>query len=323
MRYRWDPAYPMGRRDAQTADANLRASDDERNGGGRQAVPPLRRGAPRRDRVQAAPRHRHVGHHAGRPQRAVRRPAPAPQRAATPAAAAPPDPALGLPRGLPRPRRRGDHPLLSPLPRALVPDRHRGLRAVAQGGGRPPAPPQPLRRRRRRLASRTRSWTTEPVHTHSPTPRPTATRPTPCAPWSSSPGSAESELARDRGVAATSPPPTPARSSRPRTCPSACWHVIAAGHAVVQRDGTPIGLLGRGDSWSEHSLLNQAALLHRRRRTVASDAVHAEPTPVLRDPRRATPCWPAAWWRGRPPRPTDWRCPSSTPWSHLGLAGGG
>ncbi|HWF15511.1 MAG TPA: cyclic nucleotide-binding domain-containing protein [Acidimicrobiales bacterium] len=35
------------------------------------------------------------------------------------------------------------------------------------------------------------------------------------------------------------------------------WHVIAAGHVVVQRDETPIGLLGRGDSWSEHSLLNQ------------------------------------------------------------------
>jgi CRP-like cAMP-binding protein len=35
------------------------------------------------------------------------------------------------------------------------------------------------------------------------------------------------------------------------------WHVIAAGHAVVQREGTPIGLLGRADSWSEHSLLNQ------------------------------------------------------------------
>jgi hypothetical protein len=26
---------------------------------------------------------------------------------------------------------------------------------------------------------------------------------------------------------------------------------------VVQRDGTPIGLLTRGDSWSEHSLLNR------------------------------------------------------------------
>ena len=35
------------------------------------------------------------------------------------------------------------------------------------------------------------------------------------------------------------------------------WHVIIGGHAVVQRDDTPIGLLGRGDSWSEHSLLNQ------------------------------------------------------------------
>jgi CRP-like cAMP-binding protein len=34
------------------------------------------------------------------------------------------------------------------------------------------------------------------------------------------------------------------------------WHVIVAGHAVVQRDGTAIGLLGRGDSWGEHSLLN-------------------------------------------------------------------
>jgi CRP-like cAMP-binding protein len=39
--------------------------------------------------------------------------------------------------------------------------------------------------------------------------------------------------------------------------PVRMWHVITGGHAVVQRDGTPIGLLGRGDSWSEHSLLNQ------------------------------------------------------------------
>ncbi|HEY1653403.1 MAG TPA: DUF1707 domain-containing protein [Acidimicrobiales bacterium] len=31
MRYRWDPAYPMGRRDATPYDAGLRASDDERN----------------------------------------------------------------------------------------------------------------------------------------------------------------------------------------------------------------------------------------------------------------------------------------------------
>jgi signal-transduction protein with cAMP-binding, CBS, and nucleotidyltransferase domain len=39
--------------------------------------------------------------------------------------------------------------------------------------------------------------------------------------------------------------------------PVRMWHVILGGHAVVQRDGTSIGLLGKGDSWSEHSLLNQ------------------------------------------------------------------
>jgi DUF1707 SHOCT-like domain len=31
MRYRWDPVYPMGRRESQLADASLRASDEERN----------------------------------------------------------------------------------------------------------------------------------------------------------------------------------------------------------------------------------------------------------------------------------------------------
>jgi hypothetical protein len=31
MRYRWDPAYPMGRRDGSPPDTSLRASDDERN----------------------------------------------------------------------------------------------------------------------------------------------------------------------------------------------------------------------------------------------------------------------------------------------------
>jgi len=31
MRYRWDPAYPMGRRESPPYDASLRASDDERN----------------------------------------------------------------------------------------------------------------------------------------------------------------------------------------------------------------------------------------------------------------------------------------------------
>jgi CRP-like cAMP-binding protein len=35
------------------------------------------------------------------------------------------------------------------------------------------------------------------------------------------------------------------------------WKLIAAGHAYVAHDGAPIGLVGRGESWSEYSMLNQ------------------------------------------------------------------
>jgi len=39
--------------------------------------------------------------------------------------------------------------------------------------------------------------------------------------------------------------------------PVARWHVIVNGHALVERDDTPLGLLGVGQSWGEHSLLNR------------------------------------------------------------------
>jgi CRP-like cAMP-binding protein len=39
--------------------------------------------------------------------------------------------------------------------------------------------------------------------------------------------------------------------------PVRLWHLLVRVHAIVQRDETPIGLLGRGDSWAEHSLLNR------------------------------------------------------------------
>jgi CRP-like cAMP-binding protein len=38
--------------------------------------------------------------------------------------------------------------------------------------------------------------------------------------------------------------------------PVRVWRMLASGHAVVERDATPIGLLGAGDSWCEHSILN-------------------------------------------------------------------
>jgi CRP-like cAMP-binding protein len=34
------------------------------------------------------------------------------------------------------------------------------------------------------------------------------------------------------------------------------WQLLVAGHGVVERDATPVGLVGAGDSWCEHSLLN-------------------------------------------------------------------
>jgi signal-transduction protein with cAMP-binding, CBS, and nucleotidyltransferase domain len=49
----------------------------------------------------------------------------------------------------------------------------------------------------------------------------------------------------------------PGQVMQAQDVPVRMWHIITDGHAIIQRDGTPIGLLGRGDSWSEHSLLNQ------------------------------------------------------------------
>ncbi|HEY1826935.1 MAG TPA: cyclic nucleotide-binding domain-containing protein [Acidimicrobiales bacterium] len=48
----------------------------------------------------------------------------------------------------------------------------------------------------------------------------------------------------------------PGRILQMQDVPMRHWRILVAGHAVVERDATPIGLLGAGDSWSEHSLLN-------------------------------------------------------------------
>ena len=66
------------------------------------------------------------------------------------------------------------------------------------------------------------------------------------------PGSEVEELATRCAVSTAHP----GQVVQAQGVPVRMWHVITGGHAVVQRDGTPIGLLGRGDSWSEHSVLN-------------------------------------------------------------------
>jgi CRP-like cAMP-binding protein len=69
-------------------------------------------------------------------------------------------------------------------------------------------------------------------------------------------GLADSELAElaDRCDISTA---HPGQVMQAQDVPVRMWHVITAGHAIVQRDDRPVGLLGRGDSWSEHSLLNE------------------------------------------------------------------
>jgi CRP-like cAMP-binding protein len=48
----------------------------------------------------------------------------------------------------------------------------------------------------------------------------------------------------------------PGQSLEVQDTPVRWWNIIVNGHAVVVRDGTPLGLLRHGASWSEHSLLN-------------------------------------------------------------------
>jgi signal-transduction protein with cAMP-binding, CBS, and nucleotidyltransferase domain len=69
-------------------------------------------------------------------------------------------------------------------------------------------------------------------------------------------GLADAELAElaDRCDVSTA---HPGQVIQAQDVPVRMWHVITSGHAIVQRHDRPVGLLGRGDSWSEHSLLNE------------------------------------------------------------------
>ena len=145
MRYRWDPAYPMGRRDVQTTDANLRASDDERNAVADKLSRHYAEGrldeAEFKTRLDTAMSATTRGDLNGLFDDLPRLPS------------EPPPPPPRHRRILPwvflvvvrRRRRRGDHPLLPAVPRAVVPLRHRGLHAVAQGGRSSPLAPLPRR----------------------------------------------------------------------------------------------------------------------------------------------------------------------------------
>jgi CRP-like cAMP-binding protein len=49
----------------------------------------------------------------------------------------------------------------------------------------------------------------------------------------------------------------PGQALEVQDTPVRWWSVIVSGHALVERDHTPFGLLGSLESWSEHSLLTR------------------------------------------------------------------
>ncbi len=142
MRYRWDPAYPMGRRDTQAYDASLRASDDERNAVADKLSRHYAEG--RLDEVEfknrldiamsATTRGDLNGLFGDLP--------PPAQRSGATGAATPSHPPLGSRRRPGRHRGGCHHALLPALPRAVVPLRRRRLLPVA-AGRRPPCPRAP------------------------------------------------------------------------------------------------------------------------------------------------------------------------------------
>ncbi len=148
MRYRWDPAYPMGRRDPQATDAALRASDDERNGVADKLSRHYAEG--RLDEVEfktrldtamsATTRGDLNGLFHDLPPLPSEPPPPPPRhRRILPWVA---------PGGLPRHRGGCHHSLLPDVPRAVAALRRRRLRAVAPRRRPPPSSPSLPDRRR-------------------------------------------------------------------------------------------------------------------------------------------------------------------------------
>ena len=251
MRYRWDPAYPMGRRDTQPPTptcARPTTSATPWPTSSRATTP--RAGSTRPS--SRPPRHRHVGHDAGRPQRAVPRPARGSQRATAPAAAAPAHPALGLPGRLPRHRGRRHHPLLPALPRAVAPLRHRRLRAC---GGTPTGTT---------ITTSSTTAAAAPSSVDGPLSRATHTPPrstdddahlAACRCMELFAGLPDGAR-RVRGVLRRRHGP-PGQVVQAQDVPVRLWHLSSTRPRRRPARRHSHRAAGQGDSWSEHSLLNQ------------------------------------------------------------------
>ena len=336
MRYRWDPAYPMGRRDTQNYDAAMRASDDERNAVADKLSRHYAEG--RLDEVEfknrldtamsATTRGDLNGLFDDLPRLSSEPPPPPPRHrrvlpwilvvvvvAIAAGASIPFFPLYHVPWllfaivGFFVWRRAGGHRWAPPPPPHAPGPRGR---APQLGHG-------PLSRRRARPHPQSRRYPhcqPRPARPARPAriPRRTATRAR-CAPWSSSPAS-PAPRSRSSPLAAPSPPPTPGRWSRRRACPSGCGTSSRAGtpscSATAPRSGCSGGVT-RGRSTRSSTGSGRPSPSWRCRPSLCSLSANA---PSSRSPNTIR-SWPGAWWRGRPPRPTAWRSPCSMPCSSL------
>ena len=314
MRYRWDPAYPMGRRDTQAYDAAMRASDDERNAVADKLSRHYAEG--RLDEVEfknrldtamsATTRGDLNGLFDDLPRLPSEPPPPPPRHrrilpwvlvvvlvAIAAGATMPFYPLYHVPWFL----------------FAIV-----GLLRLAAGRGAPP----PHHHRHDGPGGRARSWTTEAtcMHTapaHGQHHAATGRRPGHAALPGPLRRPARRRARGDRGALRRVHRASRGRSIQAQDVPVRMWHVITGGHAVVQRDGTPIGLLGPGRLVVGALAPQPAALVHRRRGALTPHPADPQPARLLRDPGAPsgpgrTPGGPVGH-LGRPSGPPCVQCP--------------
>ena len=99
---------------------------------------------------------------------------------------------------------------------------------------------------------------------------------------------------------ATSCTAHPGQVIQAQDVPVRLWHLLVGGHVIVQRDGTPIGLLEQGRLVGRTLVAQPSVLSHRRGGALARH--HADLAASVNSSRSPsnTRCWPAASWPVRP-----------------------
>ena len=314
MRYRWDPAYPMGRRYPQPRDADLRASDEERNAVADKLSRHYAEGrldeAEFKHRLDAAMSATTRATSTGCSTTCPHSPASRRPRRRGTAASCPG--CCSWPSSPSWPGRRCPSSRCTTCPGCSSPSW-----GCSSGGG-------PVGTSTRTIstpttataaAGRARSWTTEPAPCAC-TPRRTRSRdgdPSALGSMELFADLPDDELEEIAARCDCSPPPIPDRWCRLRTFPSAC--------GTSSGTGTPSCSLTalRSDCWAGGTRgRSTRCSTSCRRPSLSWLSRHSRCSPWTGEPfsrsRSTTRSWPDAWWLVPPPRPTAWPCPCGMPW---------